>query len=65
MLKGKSIPSAIDEENENYVVGGDDSDSVKVPYQAAFLVSQSFKCNAAIISPNFVITAAQCIEKDE
>ncbi|KAJ4451714.1 hypothetical protein ANN_03184, partial [Periplaneta americana] len=44
------------------IVGGSDADIANYPYQLSFEYNGSHRCGASIISENWVLTAAHCVD---
>ncbi|PNF41029.1 hypothetical protein B7P43_G08502 [Cryptotermes secundus] len=44
------------------IVGGEEVDIANFPYQLSFEYSNSHRCGASIVSANWVVTAAHCVD---
>lgn len=45
------------------VLGGSDAQDGQFPYQVSLRIGGSHVCGGTIISDNFILTAAHCVEK--
>ncbi|XP_047098543.1 trypsin delta-like [Schistocerca piceifrons] len=55
-------PARLWSRGSSRVIGGSDADIANYPWQLAFEFSGSLHCGASIISSNWVLTAAHCVE---
>lgn len=54
-----------DNNADNLIVGGNDTDITKAPYQISLHIFDEFQCGGSIVAPSFVVTAAHCVDDDE
>ncbi|XP_060518005.1 trypsin delta-like [Cylas formicarius] len=63
-----SMAEVVDDKNSLRVVGGTNSSAFQFPYQVAIFLHKHLDrgysfCGGSVISPNYVLTAAQCFRK--
>ncbi|XP_049865486.1 trypsin-3-like [Pectinophora gossypiella] len=49
-------------DNDNKIVGGQETTIEEHPYQVSFIVNNSYFCGGFIVSENYILTAAHCAQ---